>query len=141
MRDIGRQLGGVPLIGGGIRAPFGTAGAAGTTLAAAGTAWQDGVERIAALAGWTVAALVVLFVLIAWFRPRLAAALRRRQLARLAEADGGNDLLALRALLTRPRAALAVAADAPAAWRAGDPAVIRRLAELELTAAGVIRSR
>jgi hypothetical protein len=137
MRDIGRQLGGVPLIGGGIRAPFDAAGGAGSTLADAGNGWQTGVEQVASLAGWIVVVLVVLFVLGAWLRPRLLGALRRGLIARLAVAPGGDDLLALRALLARPRDALAVDPDAVAAWRNGDPSVTRRLAALELRAAGV----
>lgn len=137
MSDIGRQLGGVPIIGGGIRAPFDAAGNAGSTLADAGTSWQAGVERVAALAGWTVFVLVVLVLLVAWLRPRLVGALRRGSIARLAGTAGGDDLLALRALLGRPREALAIEPDAVAAWRAGDPRIVQRLAALELRAAGV----
>ena len=139
MGDIGRQLGGVPLLGGGIRGPFEAAGKAGSTLAAAGSSWQTGVERVATLAGWTVGVLVVLLLLLAWLRPRLTGALRRGQLARLADAAGGEDLLALRALLGRPHAALTVAPDAAAGWRSGDPEVVRRLADLELRSAGLRR--
>jgi hypothetical protein len=140
MGDIGRQLGGVPLIGGGIKAPFDAAGSAGSTLADAGTSWQTGVERIAAVTGWIVFVLVVLLLLIAWFRPRLLGAVRLGALARLARAGGGDDLLALRALLARPQQALAVAPDAVAAWRSGDPGVVRRLADLELRSAGLRRT-
>ena len=133
--DIGRQLGGVPLIGGGIRAPFDAASGAGATLATAGTDWAAGVERIATLVGWTVALLVVLLVLAAWVRPRLAGALRRGAVARLA---GDVDLLALRALTGRPSRALAgVGPDAAAAWRRGDPETVRRLAAVALRDAGL----
>lgn len=137
MGDIGRQLGGVPFIGSGIRAPFDAAGSAGSTLADAGANWQTGVERVAALAGWTVAVLVILFLLAAWLRPRLLGARRRGLVAGIASQDGGDELLALRALLARPRAALAVAPDAVGAWRRGDAEVVRRLAALELSATGV----
>jgi hypothetical protein len=137
MGDIGERLGGVPLIGGGIRAPFDAAGDAGSTLADAGNQWQAGVERIASLAGWTVVLLVLLLLLAVWLRPRLAGAVRRGRLARLAGAAGGDDLLALRALVGRPGAVLAAEPDAVAAWRRGDPEAVRRLAALELRAAGV----
>jgi hypothetical protein len=137
MTDIGRQLGGIPLLGGGIRAPFDAAGAAGSTLGDAGRNWQVGVERVASTAEWTVIVLVVLFLLGAWLRPRLAGAVQRGALARLAATDGAEDLLALRALLARPREALAVAPDAVAAWRSGDAEVTRRLAALELRSAGI----
>ena len=134
MNDIGRQLGAVPLLGSSVAAPFDAAGKAGSTLADAGARWQTGVEQIATLAGWVVVVLVVLLVLAVWLTPRLLGAARR---ARLAQADGGNELLALRTLLDRPAAALAVTPDAVAAWRNGDPEVTRRLAALELRDAGM----
>jgi hypothetical protein len=138
MTDIGDRLAGVPLIGGGISAPFGSASDAGGTLAGAGQQWQQGVETLATLVGWTVAALVVLVVLLGWIRPRLVGAVRRAAVARLATAAASLDLLALRALATRPaKAVLSVDDDAVAAWRSGDAEVIRRLAALELRASGV----
>jgi len=133
--DIGRQLGGVPLIGSGIRAPFDGAAGAGSALATAGVGWSTGVERIATIAGWTVALLVVLVVLGGWVRPRLSGALLRGAVARL---SGDVDLLALRALTGRPsRALAAVGPDAAAAWRRGDPEVVRRLADVALRDAGL----
>ena len=138
MNDIGRQLGGVPLIGGSIKAPFDAASGAGSTLSQAGTNWQNGVERLAMLVGWTVALLVVLVVLAGWVRPRLVGALRRGAIARLATRSADLELLAFRALATRPaREVAGVAASPVAAWRRGDPEVVRALAELELRASGV----
>ncbi|MFD1723017.1 hypothetical protein [Amnibacterium endophyticum] len=138
MSDIGDTLGGVPLIGGGIRSPFDAASAAGGTLVDAGTRWQDGVEALATLVGWTVAVLVVLVVLLGWIRPRLVGAVRRAAVARLATSAPSLDLLALRALATRPARAVTQAdEDAVAGWRRGDEQVIRRLAALELRASGV----
>ncbi|MDH2444304.1 hypothetical protein QDR37_10160 [Amnibacterium sp. CER49] len=136
--SIGKQLGGVPLIGGGIRAPFDAASGAGATLASAGAQWRDGVERVATLSGWAVVLGVLLVVLVGWVRPRLVGAVRRAVVARLAGSDADLELLALRALATRPpRAVTRVDPHATAAWRRGDPDVIRRLAALELRAAGV----
>ena len=138
MADIGRQLGGVPLIGGGIKAPFDAAGDAATTLAQAGSNWQEGVERLARLVGWTVALLVLLIVVVGWIRPRLIGAIKRGILARLARRSPDLDLLAFRALANRPAGAVArVAPDAVAAWRRGDTEVIRRLAALELQSSGI----
>jgi hypothetical protein len=138
MTDIGDRLAGVPLIGPGISAPFDGARDAGGTLADAGAGWQAGVERVALLAGWTVAVLVVLVVLVGWVRPRLVGAVRRASAARLASAAADRDLLALRALTTRPARALTrIDADVVGAWRRGDAAVIRDLAALELRASGV----
>lgn len=138
LSGIGRTLGGVPLIGSGIRAPFDAAGDAGGTLADAGTNWQRGIETLAGLVGWTVAGLVVLVVLLGWVRPRVAGAVRRAAAARLSREPASLDLLAFRALATRPaRAVTRVDPDAVAAWRRGDPAVIRELAALELRASGI----
>jgi hypothetical protein len=138
MSDIGSRLSGVPLIGGGISAPFTTASGAGGTLASAGTSWQTGVQHLATLVGWTVACLVVLVVLAGWVRPRIVGAVRRAAVARLASASASLDLLAFRALATRPaRAVTEIDEDAAGAWRRGDPEVIRRLAALESKASGV----
>ncbi|WP_375400286.1 hypothetical protein [uncultured Amnibacterium sp.] len=138
MGDIGRQLGGVPLIGSGIKAPFDAAGNAGTTLAQAGSNWQEGIERLATLVGWTVALLVLLLVLVGWVRPRLVGAIKRGILARLARRSPDLDLLAFRALANQPAAAVArVDPNAVTAWRRGDIEVIQRLAALELRASGI----
>jgi hypothetical protein len=138
MSDIGGRLAGVPLIGGGISAPFTSASDAGGTLAHAGTSWQNGVEHLATLVGWTVAALVVLVVLAGWVRPRVVGAIRRAAVARLARESASLDLLAFRALANRPaRAVTRVHPEAVSAWRSGDPDVIRGLAALELKASGV----
>ena len=138
MNDIGKQLGGVPLIGSGISAPFSAASGAGRTLSRAGSDWQAGVERLATLVGWTVALLVVLVVLAGWVRPRLVGALRRGALARLANRSSDLELLAFRALATRPAREVAGVAPSPvASWRRGDPEVVRALAELELHASGI----
>lgn len=138
MTEIGDSLAGVPLVGGGVRAPFDAASTAGETLAAAGSRWQGGVETLAALTGWTVAALVVLVVVLGWIVPRVSGAVRQSAAARLAASPAAFDLLAFRALATRPvQDVAAVDARAAAAWRRGDSEVIRRLAALELKASGV----
>lgn len=138
MGEIGRQLGGVPIIGGGITAPFRAAGGAAGTLADAGASWGRGIERLATLVGWTTALLVLLVVLLGWVRPRVVAATRRGVLARLVRREPDLELLALRALANRPAGVVArVHPHVVDAWRRGDPEVVRRLAELELKAAGV----
>jgi hypothetical protein len=138
MSDIGKQLGGVPLVGPGIRAPFEAASGAGTTLSQAGANWQNGVERLASLVGWTVALLVVLVVLVGWVRPRLVGAIRRGAVARLLGRNPDLELLAFRALANRPAAAVTrVAPAAVEGWRRGDPEVIRALAALELKGSGI----
>ncbi len=138
MNDVGEQLGGVPLIGGGIRAPFDAASEAGSVLVEAGVAQQEAVHRLALGLGVGIPALPILTILLLWLVPRIRFV---RSAARAREAVGtaaGLDLLALRALATQKLAAVTeIAPDALEAWRRGDPAVTRRLAELELRSAGI----
>jgi len=140
MQDASRALGGLPLVGGAASAPFDGASGAGQTLADAGRQQQDGVARAALVAGLVVAGVPSLVVLWVWLRGRIAFVRRASSTRSLLALPGGDDLLALRALTGRDaRAALAVAPDPVAAWRAGDPEVVRRLADVALREAGVAR--
>lgn len=138
MSDVGEQLGGVPLVGAGIRAPFDAASEAGAALVEAGVAQQEAVHRLALGLGIGIPALPVLTILLLWLVPRIRFA---RGAARAREAlstSAGLDLLALRALATQRLATVtAIAPDALDAWRRGDRLVVRRLAELELRSAGI----
>jgi len=70
--------------------------------------------------------------------PRIRFAVRASMLAKQLRAGASLDLLALRALSSQKLSTvLAVDADPLAAWRRGDPAVVRALAQLELEASGV----
>jgi len=138
MAEVGETLGGVPLIGPGIRVPFDGASAAGGTLADAGQAQQEAVFQLALTLGIGTAALPVLMILIVWLVPRILFVRRASRAKAVVKADTGMDLLALRALATHKLSAIQkVDADALGAWRRGDPAVVRRLAQLELRASGV----
>ena len=138
MTDVGDNLGGVPLIGGGIRGPFDNASDAGATLEAAGASQQVAVQNLATGLGLAIAVLPVLAILVVWLVPRVRFARRAANARRLVSAGAGIDLLALRALTTQRLATLtAVDADPMAAWRRGDDSVLRALAALELRSAGV----
>lgn len=138
MTDIGGNLAGVPFIGSSIQGPFTSASNAGTALAGAGEQWQAGVHSMADTVGLTIAALVVLVVVLAWIVPRLRGAARRRAAARLAASPASLDLLAFRALATgATRDVTAITENVVGSWRRGDAAVIRQLAALELKSAGV----
>lgn len=138
MTDIGDNLAGVPFIGTSIQSPFDDAADAGTALAGAGRQWQDGVHSLANAVGFTIAALVVLLVAVAWVLPRLRGVARRREAARLAASPASLDLLALRALTTgAPRDVTGITADVVGSWRRGDHDVIRQLAALELRSRGI----
>ena len=138
MTDLGDNLGGVPLIGGGIRGPFDSASSAGATLESAGQSQQAAVADLATGLGWGIALVPVLMILVIWLVPRLRFMRRAGQARTLARSGVALDLLALRALTNQRLPELAaVDSDPTAAWRRGDAAVMRALAALELKSAGV----
>jgi hypothetical protein len=138
MSDISVNLSGVPLIGGGIKAPFDAASDAGRALEQAGQAQQVAVHNLALGLGIGIAILPILTILIFWLIPRVRFARRASVAKSLLKSESSVDLLALRALSTRKLAAIsAIDPDPAGAWRRGDTAVIRSLANLELRASGV----
>lgn len=138
MTQVGETLGGIPLIGGGIRAPFDGASQAGGALEAAGQSQQVAINQLATVLGIGIAALPILTILLLWLLPRLRFARRASRAQRLVKSGAGVDLLALRALASQDISSLAaVDQDAMAAWRRGDESVMRKLAALELRSSGV----
>jgi len=138
MKEIGDNLGGVPLIGGGIRSPFDAASDAGSSLEQAGVSQQVAVNQLATGLGVGIAALPVLTILVLWLIPRIRFTRRAGNAKKTVAAGAGIELLALRALATQKLPALvAVDADPMGAWRRGDEAVMRSLARLELKSSGV----
>lgn len=138
MTEVGENLGGVPIIGGGIRIPFDGASDAGGALEAAGQSQQVAVSQLATGLGLGIAALPILTILVIWLVPRLRFARKAGRARAIVNSDVGVDLLALRALATQKISALTkVSPDAMAAWRRGDEPVMRALAQLELRASGV----
>ena len=99
MADAGETLGGVPLIGAGIRQPFDAASGAGSLLADAGQAQQDLVMTAALIIGLVVAIIPILLVLWIWLRRRARWARRATEARNLSRMPDGPDLLALRALV------------------------------------------
>lgn len=138
MTEVGESLGGIPVIGGGIRIPFDGASQAGGALEAAGQSQQDTVLQLALVLGIGIAVLPILMILIVWLVPRIRFVRRAARAKELVSGGAGIDLLALRALATQKLPALArVDTDAMAAWRRGDERVMRQLAALELKSAGI----
>lgn len=138
MVQVGETLGGVPLIGGGIRVPFDEASGAGEALESAGQSAQIAVHQLAVGAGLATALLPILLILAVWLLPRIRFIRRATAAQRLVETGAPTELLALRALGNRPVVELLkVDADVVGSWRRGDPRIVRELAALELKAAGV----
>ena len=138
MTDVGENLGSVPVIGGGIRAPFDGASGAGAALEQAGIDQQIAVNQLATVFGIGIAVLPIAMILLIWLIPRLRFVRRAGNAQAIMASSAGVDLLALRALANQKMAVIAeVDPDAMAAWRRGDESVMRRLAQLELRSAGV----
>ena len=138
MTEVGETLGVVPLIGPGIRAPFDGASGAGGALESAGQSQQVAVNQLATGLGIGIAALPIIMILVLWLVPRIRFVRKAGRAKAIVATGAGIDLLALRALATQKISALsAVDPDAMAAWRRGDDAVMRRLAQLELKSSGV----
>ena len=138
MADAADAVGDIPFVGDDIRSPFDDATGTGRAIARAGVEQQVLVDQLALLLGLLVALVPVVVVLRYWLARRISFARRAAVAASLAQADGGVDLLALRALgRGDPRVLLRATPDAVARWRAGDPVAVRALAELALRDAGV----
>ncbi|WKK72956.1 hypothetical protein Q0F99_08840 [Rathayibacter oskolensis] len=138
MSDAGSTLGGIPLLGDAVRAPFDEASGAGAVLAAAGRDQQQLATTLAVVAGLAVGGLPLLLLAVLWLRPRLRFARRTAELRALDATPTGSELLALRALTeASPRDILAAHPDAVPAWRRGDPAATSALAALALRRAGL----
>jgi hypothetical protein len=132
--SAGERVDGVPLVGDALAAPFESAAGAASALADAGQRLQDLVADIALVLALLLVFGALFMALVLWVWPRLRW-MRRAGAARGALSDpDGADLLALRALATRPLRELAVVGGDGVLdrWRRGDAPTIRALATLEL---------
>lgn len=142
MTDAGDALGQVPFVGSAIRAPFDSASETGTALVDAGQTTQSFILTVATVVGVVVAGVIVLAVCWLWLRRRIAFIRRATEAAKIARMADGIDVLALRALVNCSRKSIVKAAPHPVqAWRSDDRLAIARLAELELSQAGVRLAR
>lgn len=138
LHDAAAQVGGLPLVGDGVRVPLDRAASATATLVRAGQEQQVAVGQLAVLLGVLIAVIPVLLVLLVWLPARVRFARRAGAAQRFIDADADLDLFALRAMAGQPMHLLARISDDPAgAWRRGDPDVVRRLAVLELRSVGL----
>ncbi|PUB20260.1 hypothetical protein C8K30_1163 [Promicromonospora sp. AC04] len=136
--DVEGRIGGLPGVGDDLAAPFSGAAEAAESLAAAGRSQVETVEDVALLAGIAVFLIPVLLVAVLYVPLRIRFVRRAYAARHLAGSDPA--LLALRALANQPLRALTRISDDPVgAWRDGDPAVVRRLADLELRDLGLRR--
>lgn len=138
LRDAGGAVGGIPLVGDEVRAPFEGAGGAADRIAAAGHAQVAAVETLAFWLGWAIGAIPVLLALAAYLPLRWRFVRQATAGRRFVDNDDDLDLFALRAMARQPLHRLARVSDDPAAaWRRGDRDVVRALAALELRDTGL----
>ena len=127
-----------PSVGDELATPFDKAADASDGLAAAGRASVEAVEHLALVLGLSIA-LIPILIVCAIHLPRRWRFVREATAgAKFIDSADDLDLFALRALANQPMRVLAKVSDDPAGdWRARDPDVVRRLAELELGDVGL----
>jgi hypothetical protein len=142
LADAGGKVGRVPLVGDDLTAPFTRAADAARGLAEAGRQQQEAVTTMAWVAAVVALVIPLGLVLFGWLPLRVRWMRRAAVAATVRDRPAGMDLLALRALATRPLNELAaLGPDIAQSWRAGDPAAVRALAALELKDLGLKASR
>jgi hypothetical protein len=138
LTEIGGRIGRVPLVGDQLTAPFTRAAQAAGSVAAAGRDQQAFVGRLALVLAIGLVAFPIGLVLFGWLPLRVRWMRRAGAASRVARTPAGDDLLALRALATRPLTRLAaLGPDVAESWRRGDRSTVAALAELELRDLGV----
>jgi hypothetical protein len=138
MNSAARAAEDVPLVGDELSSPFDALGDAGGSLGGAGQTAQDAVGTLAAVLAVLLVVLPVGWLLLRWLPWRLAWAREATAATRLLRGTPDLELLAARALTTAPLPRLAaLPAGTGAAWRIGDPAAVRALADLELARLGL----
>jgi hypothetical protein len=136
--EAARNVGNTPLVGSALSAPLHGAAEQVGSLAGSGQDLGDRLAGFSTPAGWIVALAPIILVIAFWLPARWRFARRAGATAELAQAPAGHELLALRALVNRPLHELQrVAPDPLLALRSGDVETVRRLARLEMQAAGV----
>ncbi|KRF17150.1 hypothetical protein ASG90_07485 [Nocardioides sp. Soil797] len=139
MADAAESLGAIPLIGDNAASPFVRAQESAQKLADAGERTDHSLRVLAWKLGLSLALGPVAVYAAFYLPPRLRFVRRATDAQAWVDSRHDIDLLALRALSSRPLHALAEVSDDPAgAWRAGDPEVMRALALMELDDCGVI---
>lgn len=139
MSGASESLGRLPVIGERLGSALHETAASGTSLAEAGQHLSEEVGRLALLLGLVTALVPIVVVALPWLWTRVRFARHSVAASRELRAGTGPELFALRALTRQPVARLQqVAPDPAAAWRRGDPDIVRALAELELADLGLV---
>lgn len=138
LRDAGRSVGEVPLVGDEVRTPFDGAGTAADKIADAGNAQVAAVADLAFWLGLSVGAIPILVALAVYLPMRWRFVREATAGRRFIDSTDDLDLFALRAMARQPLHRLARISDDPSGdWRRGDAQVVRALASLELRDSGL----
>ena len=138
MTGAANAVGGVPLLGDGLKTPFDALSGSGQRLADAGTSAASAVETAARVMGLLVAVIPIVVALLVWAFFRVRFVRRATAASRLVGTPGATELLALRALTRQPlRRLTPLGPDLAGRFRNGDPVLVDQLAALELQSCGV----
>jgi hypothetical protein len=138
MLDVADRVGGVPVVGDQLRAPFAGTATVGTDLGTAATRLESSVDRAALWLSLLTCATPILLVLGLYAVARWRGVRAMNASARYRDDPNAHALLALRALATAPsRDLVAIGPDPLQAWQRGDPDVVRALSALELRRSGL----
>lgn len=138
MTEAGDFLGEVPLIGDGAATPFDKASDASDSLAAAGRAEVEAVQKLAFWLGITIAVIPILVVGAFYLPGRVRFVREATAGQRFVDSVADDELFALRAMANQPMHVLARVTDDPVgALRRGDTEVVRALAALEMRTVGL----
>jgi hypothetical protein len=142
LADAGGRVGRVPLVGDELTEPFTRAAEAARSLADAGRAQQEIVGNLSMVLALLLIAVPLALVLFGWLPARLRWMRRAGVASVVRDEPAGRDLLALRALATRPLNELTtLGPDIAQSWRNGDASAVDALAALELKDLGLKPSR
>ena len=138
LADAGGKVNRVPLVGDELVKPFNGAASAARAIAEAGRQQQQIVHQMSVVLAIVAVAVPLALVVFLWLPLRLRW-MRRAGVASVVRAEpAGRDLLALRALASRPLNELTrLGPDIAQSWRNGDAEAVDALAELELKRLGL----
>jgi hypothetical protein len=138
LADAGSKVNRVPLVGDQLVKPFNGAADAARSIADAGRQQQHIVDQMSVLLAVLAVSVPLALVIFLWLPLRLRW-MRRAGVASAVRAEpAGRDLLALRALASRPLDELTrLGPDIAQSWRNGDAEAVDALAALELKQLGL----
>ena len=142
LSDVSGKVGRVPLVGDDLTGPFNRAAGAANSLAEAGRQQQEVVGNLALAMSLLLISVPLALVLFLWLPLRLRWMRRAGVAVKVRDEPAGQDLLALRALASRPLNELVrLGPDIAQSWRNGDAAAVQALAALELRDLGLKPAR